>query len=383
VLVIPAPAGRWIVTNVIARTALGLDTDGLALLRRLELEDETAIVADCGDRTFSIWHVQRFAQANGLLSDPAWFRRDASAFASEPTRVGASDFFRECRRAFLIVDDEAAYIGALARKDSVLDRAHLGNLHDQLGQALIVKERKRPDAWWIDQKFTPDRTDLLPGLYRAVQGYFLDAYIARKFHAGQAVLDVGCGIGYYAHRIARQGATVLGVDPSREYIEIARQQHSGARFEVADIGRTGGLDLVADHSIDVAFMSDALLLYFVPPVRDTAPDLRTLLDDVWRVLRPGGQFVVLEPHYAFFQTPWLGDASRPFTVLTEYTERRFGITGTLAELVQSFARRGFHVTWLEELKPDPAFAAVDARAYEYARAFPQWHLWEFLKAGTP
>jgi len=43
--------------------------------------------------------------------------------------------------------------------------------------------------------------------------------------AGQRVLDLACGFGFYTRRLRQRGATqVLGVDISPEMIRLARQQ---------------------------------------------------------------------------------------------------------------------------------------------------------------
>ena len=55
--------------------------------------------------------------------------------------------------------------------------------------------------------------------------------------AGKDVLDIGCGDGRTSRRLARRGATVLGVDPDEAAIAQARASGaSGAcRFRAADV----------------------------------------------------------------------------------------------------------------------------------------------------
>ena len=81
----------------------------------------------------------------------------------------------------------------------------------------------------------------------------------------------------------------------------------------------------------------------------------------------------------FWLTPWLGDADRPFTVLSEYRDPRFRVTETISGLIQAFCKGGFAVTWMEELVPDPNFERTDPRAYHFARQFPLWHLFELSR----
>ena len=41
--------------------------------------------------------------------------------------------------------------------------------------------------------------------------------------AGASVIDVGCGGGILTERLAREGASVLGIDMVEESLEVARQ----------------------------------------------------------------------------------------------------------------------------------------------------------------
>lgn len=47
------------------------------------------------------------------------------------------------------------------------------------------------------------------------------------------VLDVGCGTGKYAAYLASKGCEVIGVDVSKNAVELARKYHPKQRFEVA------------------------------------------------------------------------------------------------------------------------------------------------------
>lgn len=102
---------------------------------------------------------------------------------------------------------------------------------------------------------------------------------------GQAVLDLGCGPGLYAGRLARRGLRVTGVDYSRRSLDYAAE---AARAEALPIRYRyeNYLDLADEAAFDLA-----LLIYgdFCP----LAPAQRArLLANVRRALRPGGRFVL-------------------------------------------------------------------------------------------
>ena len=93
--------------------------------------------------------------------------------------------------------------------------------------------------------------------------------------AGMRVLDVGCGSGYIAHHLsAMLGTGVMGIDLDQTTeAPINYRPFDGTRFPV----ETSSLDVV-------------LFCY----VLHHAQDLGTILNEVRRVLRDGGQLAVYE-----------------------------------------------------------------------------------------
>lgn len=101
---------------------------------------------------------------------------------------------------------------------------------------------------------------------------------------GSRVLDLGCGPGLYAHRLARRGITVLGVDVSRRSLaharEVAEREALPATFRR---GSYLDCDLGADHDAAILVYEDYCAL---------SPDQRAqLLGRVHAALRPGGRFL--------------------------------------------------------------------------------------------
>jgi SAM-dependent methyltransferase len=89
------------------------------------------------------------------------------------------------------------------------------------------------------------------------------------------LLDVGCGAGRFC-RIARdRGATVAGLDATRELIEIARERTPQGEFEVGDMERLPW----PDHSFDVVTGFHSFFL---------ADHMVGALCEARRVARPGG-----------------------------------------------------------------------------------------------
>jgi len=117
----------------------------------------------------------------------------------------------------------------------------------------------------------------------------LDALVeATDMHAGQQVLDLGCGHGRMAEYLSdRTGAHVTGLDYIPEAIRLARERITAKADRMAFVvGDLNTLDLPARH-FDVILSIDTI--YFS---QDYAPTIGQLA----AALRPGGRMAFLYSH---------------------------------------------------------------------------------------
>jgi SAM-dependent methyltransferase len=107
-------------------------------------------------------------------------------------------------------------------------------------------------------------------------------YNAAEFrrHAGENVLEVGCGTGSDLLQFAKHGASATGVDLTAKHVELARIRVG----DLAVVHQADARDLpLADESFDYVY-SHGVLHHCDEPERVVA--------EMFRVLRPGGRFNV-------------------------------------------------------------------------------------------
>lgn len=114
----------------------------------------------------------------------------------------------------------------------------------------------------------------------------LDAYVAIVRETGaRSVVDVGCGTGSLAVRLAGLGLDVVGVDPASASLDVARTKSGAERVTWVDGDAT---DLAAlELSADLVLMTGNVAQVFV-----SDDDWSDTLDAVRACLGPGGWFVL-------------------------------------------------------------------------------------------
>jgi ubiquinone/menaquinone biosynthesis C-methylase UbiE len=142
-------------------------------------------------------------------------------------------------------------------------------------------------VWMRILESAPERYDLgirLFSLGRISSIYARVAELAR----GPETLDLGCGTGNLASRLAARGQRVTGVDLSPEMLDIARQKTpSGATLRWVQAGAVELVDCFPPASFDTIA---SVLMFSELSAAERAESLR----QCHRLLRPGGQLLIAD-----------------------------------------------------------------------------------------
>lgn len=129
--------------------------------------------------------------------------------------------------------------------------------------------------------FTPGDPDALA----AAPAEAAAAWKLLGLRKGMKVLDVACGTGRHTVEFARRGAYAVGVDKTREYLDVARRLAKGRKnvsFAEGDMRR-----LPFAGEFDAAVNLWTSFGYFEKPSDDLA-----VLKGIARSLKPGGRFLI-------------------------------------------------------------------------------------------
>ena len=140
-------------------------------------------------------------------------------------------------------------------------------------------------SWWDDQiGGGNDFQDLLiePPTERLLE-----------LRPGDRVLDIACGAGRFARRMAALGARVVAFDASTAFIARARERTpagTSIEYHVLDAANADDMRALGEHGYDKAVCTMALM---------DMPEINPLFRALARLLRPGASFVFSVLHPAF------------------------------------------------------------------------------------
>lgn len=192
--------------------------------------------------------------------------------------------------------------------------------------------------------------------------------IATTVEASSAV-DVGCGTGVLSLKLADSFELVVGIDPSRKSIDIARERAGDAvRYHASSIEEFASNNS-AQFELAVANMTLSACV-----------NLGSAVSGIARVLTEGGVFIGTVPHPFFWPMYWgYSNADwfqyqkeqaieAPFKISAESTGRSSThLHRPLAMYVQAFVDAGLQIVGTKELMPSEETQAKYTKRWKYPR----------------
>jgi len=177
------------------------------------------------------------------------------------------------------------------------------------------------------------------------------------------ILDAGCGPGWYADWLARNGARVVAIDCSPRTVTLANER-LGARARVMQGDVSNLRNLLLSGTFDVILSS--LVLHYLADLTETFRE--------WaRLLRPAGT-LVFSTHHPIHQATLLD----PGYLCTELIEEEWGWLGEkmryyrrpLRDLMEPLTAAGFVIERISEPTPSEALKTKDPKGYDLLCRLP-------------
>lgn len=199
---------------------------------------------------------------------------------------------------------------------------------------------------------------------RACDSYELAPLFEARFRDAQPVLEAGCGSGRWCGWLRSRGIASDGVDWSRRLCERAAAELPASRFFACDMGDTGLPDGAYGGILALGSMEHAM----------DGP--RRVLDEFYRLLRPGGVAIVTVPYgsalrHAVQALTYPAERARGVPLLRRWTGKR-----PLAPGARSYAeaRYGTQAAW------HPRFALGPAGWSFYEYGFDRRQMADFVQS---
>jgi ubiquinone/menaquinone biosynthesis C-methylase UbiE len=138
-----------------------------------------------------------------------------------------------------------------------------------------------------------EQAELFADRYNAIQkNHYSNCFVYSRYRlnlwldrflpengTGKRLLDVGCGTGYHLERYRVRGFDVAGMDGSAEMLKQAKIVNPEIQFEQGDVEKLPFPDASFDYVLCIE-----VLRYL--------PDIQPCINEIFRVLKPGGTALV-------------------------------------------------------------------------------------------
>ncbi len=185
-------------------------------------------------------------------------------------------------------------------------------------------------------------------VYQTLRGIIRKQFVlSRLKYFSAPFLDLGCNRGFYVGQYS-QGAAI-GIDLALSVLHLAKSRYPKASWVQADIQNLCFLQSEAANSI------------LCSEVIEHLPKADRLIEECFRILRPGGTLLVTTPNYKKIKPEWV-----PVGVMQEY-----GVAGVNGN---KYFHTAFRPAELQEMAEEAGFQIVESGTIEkevkYATRFP-------------
>jgi demethylmenaquinone methyltransferase/2-methoxy-6-polyprenyl-1,4-benzoquinol methylase len=118
---------------------------------------------------------------------------------------------------------------------------------------------------------------------------------------GEHALDLASGTGDIAFAIAARGAKTTGLDITHRMLQLAERRQAGS-------AQSARVEFITGDMTSLPFRSESFDLVTTGYGLRNVPDLDRAIDEIARVLRPGGRLLSLDfnrPEHAIVRLPYL------------------------------------------------------------------------------
>ncbi len=201
---------------------------------------------------------------------------------------------------------------------------------------------------------------------------------------GKDVISIGCGSGEDSNYLKKQGAKrSVGVDLTKELIDIAKESYLECEFQVMDMER---LDFPAE-SFDFAYSS--LAIHYVE-------DWENVFSHIYKILKPNSYFLFSCGHPVRFamdnyklemkknevtgERTFVGDYLAKRKIVDALGKNTANVwTMPFGDISSAISSSGFLIEKIVEPRPLKELKEVDLSTYERLSKLPEFVIFKLIK----
>lgn len=139
----------------------------------------------------------------------------------------------------------------------------------------------------MEPRPTPKPSTELRSLFGTIDIYLFDQLLKGRFDRRRRILDAGCGGGRNLVYFLRDGYEVFGIDREPAAVEAVRELAAEiAPHLPVENFRAGEVEALPFETASMDAVLSSAVLHFA----EDEAQLRRMVAEMWRVLRPGGLF---------------------------------------------------------------------------------------------